>query len=180
MATYNAPAVPVFAAGTTPTEAVMDSLWYQFAAFAQNGVVLRVSQTTTATTLPDTAAVTTIAYDNVIEDPYSGWNASTHLWTPPAGYDGWYQATITIRTVTLASLVDLRPALAGTYTYNLTTVQGNSNAGAGVCATMIVYLVGGQDTLGAACQLINSGVNVNTSLTAGQQSTLEIVWRSQS
>jgi hypothetical protein len=171
--------VPVFNAGYGYLANDFNSLWMNTAGFLQNKVVLRVSQTTTATTLPDTGAVTTIAFDNVIEDPYSGWSASTHLWTPPAGYSGFYQATITIRTVTLANLVDLRPALAGTYTYNLTTVQGNSNAGAGACATFGAYLIGGQDTIGAACQLLNSGSNVNTSLTAGQQSTFELIWLSQ-
>jgi hypothetical protein len=180
MATWPAPAVPVFAAGAAPTETVMDGLWYNFAGFAQTGVVLRVSQSSAATSLPDTGAVTKIGYDTVAEDPYSGWSASSHEWTPPTGYSGWYQATVTIRTVTLSNLVDLRPALAGTYTYNLTTVQGSSSAGAGACATFTVYLIGGQDTLGAACQLLNSGSNVNTSLTAGQQSTLEIVYLSQS
>lgn len=177
MATFNAPVVPVFAAGSGPTETVMDSLWYQTASFLQNGVVLRVSQTTTATTLPDTGAVTTIGYDNVIEDPYSGWDSGTYLWTPPAGYSAWYQVTLTIRMAGLAALTDLRPALAGTWTYNLTTLQSQDG---GACATFIVYLVGGQDTVGGACQLLNSGANKSTSLTSGQQSAMEIVFISQS
>jgi len=179
MATYNTPVTPVFNAGYGPYASDFNTWIYQTFSFFQNKVVLRVSQTTTATSLPDSGAVTTIAYDTVLEDPYSGWNASTHLWTPPSGYSGWYQATITIRTVTLSNLVMLRPVFAGTYSYALTTVQGNSNAGAGVSATFTVYLVGGQDTLGAACSLLNSGSAVNTSLTAGQESTLEIIYLSQ-
>ena len=177
MATWPAPVVPVFAAGTGPTETSMNGLWYNVAGFLQNRVVFRVSETVSATTLPDTGAVTTIGYDNVAEDPYNGWSSGTHLWTPPAGYSGWYQATITIRTAVASGLVDLRPALTGTYTYQLSTLQ---SAQAGASATFIVYLVGGQDTIGGACQLLNSGANVNTDITAGQNSTLEICWISQS
>lgn len=179
MTTYNTPITPVFNAGYGYEASDLNSLWMQTASFFQTRVVLRVSQTTTATSLPDSGAVTTIGFDNVLEDPYSGWDSGTHLWTPPAGYSAWYQATITIRTVTLADLVDLRPVFAGTYSYALTTVEGNSNAGAGVSATFVVYLVGGQDTLGAACSLLNSGSAVDTSLTAGQQSGLEIIYLSQ-
>lgn len=180
MVTFNAPVVPVFPAGFGPQATDFSTWWYQTASFLQNGVVLRVDQESAATSLPSTGATTTIAFDTVLEDPYSGWSASTHLWTPPAGYSGWYQVTLTVRTVTLANLVDLRPALVGTTTYNLTTVQGNSNAGAGCSATFVVPLIGGQDSVGGACQLLNSGANINTSLTAGQRSTMEIVFVSQS
>jgi hypothetical protein len=180
MATWNPPVVPVFPAGYAPQATDFNTWWYQTGSFLQNRVVFRASQTTTATSLPDTGSAVTIAYDNVIEDPYSGWSASTHLWTPPAGYSGFYQATITLRIVQPASLVFIEPRLAGTYTTTLAAVQGQSNAGAGVSGTFTVYLVGGQDTLGAEAQLLNSGSNLNTSLTAGQQSSLEIVYLSQS
>ena len=179
MATWPAPSVPVFAAGAAPTETTFNGWWYETAGFLQNKVVLRVSQSSAATTLPDTAAATRIAYDTVLEDPYNGWSASTHLWTPPSGYSAWYQVTFTVRTAAIAGLVDLQPLLSGTYAYLLACVQGNS-AGGGVSATNVVYLVGGQDTVGGACELLNSGSNVNTSITAGQQSTLEVTWISQS
>jgi hypothetical protein len=177
MATWPAGSVPTFPAGWAPQASDMNTWWYNTAGFLQNGVVLRVHQAGTATTLPDTGAVTTIAFNNVDEDPYSGWNPATHLWTPPAGYSGWFQATLTIRTAGLAGLVDLKPLLVGTYSYQLSTLQ---SAQAGASGTNTVYLVGGQDTIGGACSLLNSGSNANTSITAGQQSTLEIVWVSQS
>ena len=82
------------------------------------------SQTTTATSLPDSGAATTIGFDTVAEDPYSGWDSGTFLWTPPAGYSGWYQATLTVRTVTVAANVNLRPLLAGTYGQALATPPG--------------------------------------------------------
>ena len=180
MATYNAPAVPVFSAGYGPQASDFNSWWMQTASFLQNRVVFRASQTTTATSLPDSGAATTIGFDDVLEDPYSGWDSGTYLWTPPAGYSGWYQATLTVRTVTLANNVDLQPLLAGTYDYALCRLMGSSDNGAGAQGSAIVYLVGGQDTIGGACKLLNSGAAVDTDLTAGQQSTLELVWISQS
>jgi hypothetical protein len=177
--TFPPPFVPVFPAGYGPQATDFGTWWANNAGFLQNRVVFRASQTTTATSLPDSGAVTTIGYDNVLEDPYSGWDSGTFLWTPPAGYSGWYQVTMTIRTVALSALVNLRASLAGSYTYQLTCLQGSSTDG-GVSATYGVYLTGGQDSAGAAGQLLNSGSNVNTSLTAGQNSTLEICWLSQS
>jgi hypothetical protein len=177
--TYSPPLVPVFPAGYGPQASDFDTWWYQNASFFQNRIVFRADQENAATSLPDSGASTTIAYDTVLEDPYSGWNASTHLWTPPAGYSGWFQVTVTIRTVALGTLVGLRPALTGTWTYHLDSVQGASAGGAGASATFRVYLTGAQDNAGGACQLLNSGSAVNTSLTAGQRSTLEIVWISQ-
>ena len=179
MATYNAPAVPVFSAGYGPQASDFNSWWMQTASFLQNRVVFRASQTTTATSLPDSGAATTIGFDDVLEDPYSGWDSGTYLWTPPAGYSGWYQATVLVRTADVAANVDLRPLLAGTYAYQLSCVMG-ATFGAGASGTYIVYLVGGQDTIGGACQLLNSGAAVDTSLTAGQQSALELVFISQS
>ena len=180
MTTWPAPSVPVFPAGYGPTQTDLDNWWYNVAGFLQTGVVFRASQTTTATSLPDSGAATTIGFDTVLEDPYSGWDGSTFLWTPPAGYSGWYQATLTVRTVEVAANVNLRPLLAGTYGQALATAMGADTSGAGVSGTFIVYLVGGQDTIGGACELLNSGSAKNTSLTSGQQSTLELVWVSQS
>jgi hypothetical protein len=180
MTVYEPPSVPVFNAGYGPQATDFNTWWMQTAGFLSTRVVLRVAQETAATSLPDSGAATLIHYDTVLEDPYDGWDGSTYLWTPPAGYSGFYQATLTIRTDGVANLVALRPVLAGTFSYTLACVQGQSNAGAGVCATFTTYLVGGQDTIGGACELLNSGAAVNTDITAGQNSTLELVWISQS
>lgn len=179
MAIYNAPSVPVFPAGYGPQALDFYNWWYQTAAFLQNKVVLRVSQTTTPTSLPDSGAATTIGFDTVAEDPYSGWDSGTHLWTPPAGYSGWYQATLTVRTGDVGTDVDLRALLAGTYTNALATTM-TAPTGGGVEGTFIVYLVGGQDTIGGAAELLNSGSAVDTGLAAGGQSTFELVFISQS
>lgn len=178
--TFPAPFVPTFPAGFGPQATDFQNWIYGTMGFLSTRVVLRVAQETAATSLPDSGAATLIHYDTVLEDPYDGWDGSTYLWTPPAGYSGFYQATLTIRTAEVANLVALRPVLAGTFSYTLACVQGQSNAGAGVCATFTTYLVGGQGTIGGACELLNSGAAVNTDITAGQNSTFELVWVSQS
>lgn len=180
MTTWPAPSVPVFSAGYGPSQADFDNWWYNVAGFLQNRVVFRATQTTTATSLPDSGASTVIHFDDVLEDPYSGWDGSTYMWTPPAGYSGWYQVTLLVRTAEVAANVNLRPILAGTYGQALATAMGADTSGAGVSGTFTVYLVGGQDTIGGACELLNSGSAVNTSLTSGQRSALELVWLSQS
>jgi hypothetical protein len=177
--TYSPPSVPVFPAGYGPQALDFYNWWYQTAGFLQTGVVFRASQATTATSLPDSGAATTIEFDTVAEDPYSGWDSGTYLWTPPAGYSGWYQATLTVRTADVGTDVDLRALLAGTYDINLSTVMG-ATTGGGCEGTFIVYLVGGQDTVGGAAELLNSGSAVDTSIASGRQSTLELVLVSQS
>jgi hypothetical protein len=182
MATWNAPAVPVFPAGYCPQQADFSTWWYQVAGFLQNKVVARVSQATTATSLPSSGAVTVIGFDTVAEDPYSGWNATSHEWAPPAGYSGWYQVTLTVRTAPMTG-VDLYTYMVQTSSGGQTPavgVQGASNVGAGASGTWTVYLTGGQDAVQGAAGLEHASAAVSTSLTAGQQSTMEIVWLSQS
>lgn len=183
MTTFPPPVVPVFQPGFCPQQADFTSLWQNTAAFFQNRVVARVSQTTTPTTLPSSGALTVIGFDTVLEDPYSGWTGSPSFqWGPPAGYSGWYQVTITVRTG-FATSVDLyvylnTPALGASAP--VTGAQLASNVSAGASGTFTTYLVGGQDAVQGAARLQNSSANVGTSLTAGQQSTLEVVWLSQS
>ena len=53
--TTPAPSVPSFLAGFGPQQSDMQSLWVNPAAFFQQKVVFRATQTTTATTLPSMA-----------------------------------------------------------------------------------------------------------------------------
>lgn len=183
MATYSAPVVPAFPAGYAPLQSDFATWWYQNASFLQNRIVARVSQTTTATTLPASGADTVIDFDTVLEDPYSGWVGSPFWeWRPPAGYSGWFEVTVCVRTAAVPAGADLQ---VNVYNPALSTVvpaqcaQAGDNFGAGVCGSWTTYLVGGQDSVAAAASLLNSGSAVNTSLTAGQQSTMQVVWLSQ-
>lgn len=177
MATFPPPVVPVFPAGYAPYAADFDQ-WYDTAGFFQNRVVFRGRQTVSATTLPDTGAVTLITIDTVDEDPYNGWSTLAHEWTPPAGYSGWYEVTGTLATVALAAGDEIRPLLGGTYTLDLATALGATSVAAGAEGWAAVYLVGGQDFVSLAGALYNASANVNTSIAAGSQSSLEIIWLS--
>jgi hypothetical protein len=177
VATFPDAVIPFFPAGYQPQQSDFTTWWYDNAAFLQNRVVFRARQATTATTLPASGAATVIGYDAIDEDPYSGWTGTpTFAWMPPAGYSGWYQVTTTLFTAIVGAAVDLRPSVLGSYAYTLATVQGATTHGNGAEGTFTVYLIGGQDTVQGGGAQLNAGASLLTSLTAGQQSSLEITW----
>lgn len=180
MATFAVPAVPVFPPGYQPQNADFTLWWFDTAAFLETKMAFRGDQENAATTIPDTGAVTTIGLDTAIEDPYGGFNATTHLWTPPAGYSGWFDVCYTLRTAAQAANGMLQIVMAGTYSYAIDQALGSTSTGAGISAQFRCYLVGGQDSIGLAAQLKNATANLNTSITAGLRSTMEIMWTSQS
>lgn len=179
MATYPPPVVPDILAGFGPQQADMAGLWVEPASFFQNRIVARVSQTSTTTSLPSSGNATTVAFDTVIEDPYSGWSAGSFNWTPPAGYSGWYQVTLTV-------IVSAPGATGVTLQLNLLyggvstgKISGclQPNATGGCSGEFLIYLTGGQDAVAGQAAVKNSGSAVSTKDTpAGQQSTMEIVW----
>ncbi len=177
------PSVPDFLAGSGPQQSDMQSLWVNPAAFFQQRVIFRASQTAGVTNLPGAGTYTTIAYDTILEDPYSGWSSGAHNWTAPAGYSGWYQATCTVFVQAPgASGVGLKiqylVASAGTGTLTC-TILPSAAPGAGE-ATWYFYLFGGQDAVSVQAGVQNaSGIlgGVNTSDSpAGQVSTFELCW----
>jgi hypothetical protein len=175
--------VPVFAAGYDPQQADFTTWWQQPALFFQYGIVARVSQTLSTTTLPSSGNVTTIGFDTVLEDPYSGFNSTTAAWTPPMGYSGWYQVTLTVFTsAPVANLVTLQPQLGGASTYaRLQAIEGSSSTSrpAGCSAAFGVYLFGGASSVNGQCRLLNASVNSTTGTVAGVNSTMEITWLTQ-
>jgi hypothetical protein len=175
-AMYGPPTVPAFPAGYQPTQADFTGWWVTNLGFFQQKPVFRARQATAATLLPPGGTVETIAIDTVDEDPAGGWDPVGHAWTPPDGYSGWYQVTITVYIQTLASGDAVRPMLGGTWAYDLATVQGPTAHAAGAEGQFTVYLIGGHDTVQAAAALLNASTGVSTSTTAGQQSSIEILW----
>jgi hypothetical protein len=181
--TTPAQSVPDFIAGFGPQQGDMAVLWSDAAAFFQQRVVFRASQTTTATTLPSTGVVTQILYDNIIEDPHAGWNAGTKYWVCPAGCQGWYQVTTTLYVTGSGG-----PAQEIVCTY-VQTPNGTGNPVNGIPlvltvipaspsggeATAYVYLNAG-DSVGGAGAVFNSSLNLTTDLVAGQNSTIEVIW----
>ena len=180
--TTPAQSIPYFLAGYGPQQSDFAGWWANTAAFFQQKVVFRATQTTTATTLPSAGTITKIAYDNVIEDPWSGWSASTHEWTPPSGGSGWYQVTVTVWLAAPGALqVVLSPYIGGSSAYNGADLAALSgivlpNAAGGAEGTFYLRLTGGQDPVWGAGAIRNSAGGVLTNLTAGQNSSIEIIW----
>lgn len=181
MATYNFPVVPQFPAGYAPVVGDFDTWWYQTASFLQNKIVARLAQTTATTSLPTSGAQTLITLDTALEDPYSGFSASTHYWTPPTGYSAWYGVTATLQMNNTTALIDVSPALSiqsspaySSFTPQVLQISTSGNGGASI--TYRVYLNGGVQSVGLTAGLFNASAAISTSITAGQQSTLEIVW----
>lgn len=180
--TTPAPSVPDFIAGFGPQQSDLQSLWVSPAAFFQQKVVFRATQTTTATTISSSGATAYIEYDNIIEDPYSGWDATNKNWAAPAGYSGWYLVTVTVWvTAPGATGVVLAPHVTGSAAsnaasgYPLACICLPDDA-AGAESYWYVYLAGASDAVGGGAAIYNASANVTTDLTAGQNSSIEIIW----
>jgi hypothetical protein len=177
-AVFPPPTVPVFIAGYQPLQADFTGWWYDVLGFHQNRPVFRAEQATTTTTIPGDGANFPIGFDTVLEDPYDGWGLVTaNAWSPPAGYSGWYQVTVTAYVHDLPSAGSVRATIGGTYTQDLGTTAGPTSHYAGVEGQFVVYLIGGQDTVWGGVELFASSSG-STSDTAGQLSTMEILWLS--
>jgi hypothetical protein len=172
------PSVPDWIAGFGPQQSDMYSLWTSPAAFFQNRMVLRVSQASTSQNLPSSGALTTITFDTVLEDPYSGWNATSHSWTPPTGLFGWFQVTLTVWVSSPGLGVVLEVGtLTATSVDSLALCDIICNSGQGGAeGTYFVYLNGGQDNVAGQAKVMGASGAVATDVTAGQNSTMEIVW----
>jgi len=175
------PIIPVPIAGFGYEQADFIELWSDAAAFFQQRVVFRATQVTTATTLPSAGTLTSIIFDNITEDPYDGWAlTSASTWTAPVA--GWYQATVTAwvaapgaTNTVLEVYVQTVKSPGNAANSKALTAVVVPNAVAGAEATWTVYLAVG-DAMSGAASIQNSGSPVLTSLTAGQNSSMEIIW----
>jgi hypothetical protein len=177
-AVFPPPVVPVFPAGYQPVQADFTRWWYSVLGFFQNKPVFRAVQAASTTPIPTGGVLTQIGYDTVLEDPYQGWNTvQPGAWSPPAGYSGWYQVTVTLYTQDLPSGADIRALVGGTYTQDLGTTPGPTGHFAGVEGQFVIYLIGGQDFVYGAAELFASS-SVSTADAAGQMSSMEVLWLS--
>jgi hypothetical protein len=177
------PIVPLFQPGFGPQQGDFAALWPAAAGFAQQRVVARMIQQTTTTTLASAFATsTTIGYDTVLEDPYNGWNNSSHVWFAPTGYSGYYLVTAQVFTAASSTagvglLLNILCTNTNSAAFIITvTMLPTATVGCGEAAALI-YLVGGQDGVYVTAQQQNAtNTLATTSATFGQQSTLDVVW----
>jgi hypothetical protein len=168
------PTIPVFRPGYGPIVADFNS-WIQAPfTFLTTKVMFRAEHH--SATAMSAGVATVVPYDTVLEDPFGGWNSSTHAWTCPTGCSGWYEISGTsfiASTPNVTSIHEFVVFQSGTE-YAETSADWSVNGHAsGSCGSVQVPLLGGIDTIQGA---ILSITGVNTSATAGQYSTLEIAW----
>jgi hypothetical protein len=173
------PSIPDFIAGYGPQQSDWQSLWVNPLTFFQNRVVFRALQATTATTLPSSGALTKIAFDDILEDPYSGWSSSTHEWTAPV--TGLYHVTFCVFMTSGATNDEwsvlpqiVTPAVIN-YGEPLAAVALGTGASAAECTTY-VYLQAGEDFVCGQAALLDASASLATNLTTGAQSSFEVMW----
>lgn len=178
---FPAPAIPFFPAGFAPAQSDLNAWFHDPFAFLETRAVFRARQTVTPQALPSSGVATTLQFDTIDEDPLGGWVPAAFAWGPPSGFSGWYQVTVTLFTAALAAGNVIRPGITapGAPSTNGALATGYPGAAvAGVEGSYWVYLIGGQDTVQANGTLLNASSNVNTDITFGQQSSMEICWLS--
>jgi hypothetical protein len=165
--------VPVFEAGYGPVPADFNTRIQASLGFATAGIFFRAEQHA-AQAIPATT-FTTITYDTTPEDPYSGWNATSHEWVAP--WTGLYEITITTNIVTGAPVPECVLLVTGVTRYEISQGPGNSLGASGCCGTLIVPLVGGTDYVQGQCWM-SAAATLDTA-TPGRYSSMEITLVSQ-
>ena len=165
--------VPSFPAGYGPVPTDFDS-WVQAPLAALTSrVVFRAAKTNSQTLA---AGNNTIQFNSIIEDPFSGWNATTYTWTPPAAWSGTYIVRAGIVTGgTAGGRIGVLIGLNGSALYTLDTTWTSPSIANAACGEAPVQLVGGQDQVSI---LGYSTVGVNVGTPAGEQCTVEVTWYS--
>lgn len=92
MTLQTVPAVPQVPAGYAPVQADL-TLWVTSPfTFLATMPVFRAERA--AAQSLSGGSYNILAYDTVLEDPYSGWSSGSSEWTCPAGCAGWYDVTL--------------------------------------------------------------------------------------
>jgi hypothetical protein len=175
MTTPPAPTLPVFKPGYMPSDADLNTWWYDNAWFLSTRVVFRARQISTAQSIPYGAQDTPIQFDTIDEDPYGGWNPANYRWQAPVS--GWYQVNVLAFLSGLVSGASVTPQiLTGAYIYNVAQNLPSTGHNGGARGTFAVYMTGGSDSVAGAVTVTNTGVT--TSILSGQRSAMEITWLS--
>lgn len=167
------PVSPLFVAGSGPVPGTFDGQVQAPFAFLTSKVAFR-AQLQGGQSLG--AGFNHLIYDTILEDPYSGWNAGTGLWTCPAGCSGWYDVSLTGFTGNLGSanaFVQLSLYLNGTVYQQASEVWAVDGHQTGACAQVPVALTGGQDYIAG---YLYTSVSSSTPTTAGELCTIEVAW----
>ena len=138
MTLYSPPSIPVFPAGFSPQAPDMDNWIQDSFGFLTAQVVFRAEQHTTQTL----NGFTPISYDTILEDPWSGWNASSFVWLAP--FSGWYEVTLGHSIATATVITEAVPEISG-ITYEMSEVTCTSSTEGGTSSSLLASMVGGID-----------------------------------
>ena len=170
------PVIPYFPAGYAPLSSDFDG-WIQAPlSFLTSKVVFRAEQ---SGALALAAAATLIPFNNVLEDPFSGWNSSASQWLCPAGYGGLYNVTLTVSCQSNSSNPSLQARIgvdsaAQVYCVDKTITPSGGPAGL-ASGSQPVQLFGGADSVQGYAYL-DGGITGNVATNAGQRCELTITW----
>ena len=120
-----------------------------------------------------------IAFDNIIEDPFAGWQSGSSSWLCPAGYSGIYSVTLTVSCgpngtgPVLSARVGIDNS-AFVQTVDKAWVPGTTGQPGIASGSALVQLFGGQDSVQGIAFL--AGANSNLFATAGQRCEITIEW----
>ncbi len=167
--TYPPPLTPVFPAGYGDTPAGMDALIQAPLGFCATGIVFRAHQTISQT-FTTAATWYALSFDTVDEDPWSGWNAGTNQWTPPASGTGWYEVTFSWSYASSLGFANSSIVVSGT---RYVTGQNASYSASG--GSYIVPLTGATDYVEADVRLSVAG-RTSVVSSAGFQSAISIAF----
>lgn len=160
MVTWPEANIPVFPAGYGPQAADFTDWVTDNFGFLSAGVMLRVQQTTPGGEALS-AGFNTLTFNQVLEDPWSGWNPA--FWQYNVPITGLYEITVTGMTVAGSNWVSGAVLISGA-----ATIQGNADlcpsgtAGGGICS-VIVPLVAGFD-------FVQGGLSLSTGSTSDTSS----------
>jgi hypothetical protein len=169
--TYPPPPVPVFPAGYGPLPADFNT-WIQAPfGFLTAQTVLRVQQSAAQGPF-STTSFNTITFNTVLEDPFSGWNASSHKYVVP--FTGWYEITLGYSISTINTITEGVIYITGTTQYELSEITNVSSTEGGGGASIILPLIGGEDYVQG--QLWTSAASSIDVSAAGRLPWMEIVF----
>ena len=166
------PVAPAFIAGSGPVPATMNSLIQAPFTFLTSKVVFR-AQLQGGQSL--SSGFNHLAYDTILEDPYSGWSSGTNTWTCPTGCSGWFDVCMTAfaGNQSASSQVQAVLYLNGSIYSQTSAVWGVSGHAAGTCGSVPVALYGGQDAIGG---WIYSSTAVGTPTVTGEWPEISVEW----
>ncbi len=181
VASFEAPFVPVLTlpaltAGVTPSQGYMTSQLVQPLSFGQQKMVFRAICATTTQTIAS-SGFTLLSFDTILEDPWMGsTNSPESVWANT--YSGFFQICLSVYTQT-------PPNANITLQIWITSDVGSTQVGAaalpasaGGCVQGSIWYEMSQidDVVGVYASLQNASGDVTTSITPGQQSSIEILY----